>query len=373
MEELNKKNIGKNVVVSNVNKLFSNVKVLEDVSLQIEAGQFITILGASGCGKTTLLKIIAGFEKPSSGKIFVDGEDITNKKAYLRNIGILFQNYALFPHMTVRQNIAYPLHIRKFSSEEISKSVKKVVEMVELQGLEERYPSQLSGGQQQRVALARAVVYNPTVLLLDEPFSALDLKLRHSMQMEIKRLHRKLGITTISVTHDQEEAMTMSDKICIIKNGVIQQFDTPEKIYTAPANSFVADFMGSINLFDCKIIDKQYAAGNYTYKLMSMNCKKTYVISSDCDYPYKENSNNFCKLAIRPEQLFLVNNENAENVFMSKVQSVIYLGDRLRINLIVDNTLPLTMKTAYQQDINMVAGDTINVGFNQKGPSLIFD
>jgi len=140
MEELNKKNIGKNVVVSNVNKLFSNVKVLEDVSLQIEAGQFITILGASGCGKTTLLKIIAGFEKPSSGKIFVDGEDITNKKAYLRNIGILFQNYALFPHMTVRQNIAYPLHIRKFSSEEISKSVKKVVEMVELQGLEERYP-----------------------------------------------------------------------------------------------------------------------------------------------------------------------------------------------------------------------------------------
>lgn len=369
----NNNNIGKNIFVNNINKFFSNVKVLEDVSLKIDSGEYITILGASGCGKTTLLKIIAGFEKPSNGKIFINNEDITNKKAYLRNIGFLFQNYALFPHMTVRQNIAYPLHVRKFSNTEISNSIKKVVEMVKLQGLEERYPSQLSGGQQQRVALARAVVYNPAVLLLDEPFSALDLKLRHSMQLEVKHLQRELGITTISVTHDQEEAMTMSDKICIIKNGRVQQFDTPENIYIAPVNSYVADFMGSINLFDCKILEKHYTDGNYIYKLKSLNCQKTYIINSEYDYPYKQNSDNNCKLAIRPEQLFFANNEDVDNVFVAKVQSVIYLGDRLRINLTVNDAFPLTMKIAYQRNIKIAAGDKINVGFCQKGPSLIFD
>lgn len=364
-------NIGKNVEVRNIDKNFSNLEVLKNVSLKIKGGEYVTILGASGCGKTTLLKIIAGFEKPSGGNIFVDNENITDKKAFLRNIGILFQNYALFPHMTVSENIAYPLRVRKFSKDDISKKVNDIISMVKLDGLENRYPAQLSGGQQQRVALARAVVYNPSILLLDEPFSALDLKLRHSMQLEVKRLQRKLHITTLSVTHDQEEAMTMSDRICIIKDGIVQQFDSPENIYISPKNSYVADFMGSINLFSCKIIEKKNSDKTYIYKLSSNLFPMTYIVESSVDYPFDKGADNVCKLAIRPEQLFPT--DAKENAFKAVVSGVLYLGDRLRINLIVGENLLLIMKLPYEKGVSYNVGEVINIGFLRNSPCLIFD
>ena len=206
--------IGQSIKIDGVSKMYGSFQALNNVSLEAGPGEFLTILGSSGSGKTTLLKIIAGFEAASGGKILINGEDVAPKKAYERNIGMLFQNYALFPHMTVAENIAYPLKLRHVPKGEMQERVNDIIRLIKLDGMEKRLPKQLSGGQQQRCALARAIVYNPP-LLLDEPLGALDKNLRHEMQFEIKRIQNELGITTISVTHDQEEALTMSDKICI--------------------------------------------------------------------------------------------------------------------------------------------------------------
>ena len=208
--------IGQSIKIENVSKFYGSFQALDCVSLEAKAGEFLTILGSSGSGKTTLLKIIAGFEAANRGQILINGQDIAGKKPYERNIGMLFQNYALFPHMTVAENIAYPLKLRKLPKDEIAERVNSIIKLIKLDGMEKRLPKQLSGGQQQRCALARAIVYNPPLLLLDEPLGALDKNLRHEMQFEIKRIQKELGITTISVTHDQEEALTMSDKICIM-------------------------------------------------------------------------------------------------------------------------------------------------------------
>ena len=258
--------IGQKLVIRDITKYYGNFKALNEIKLICEAGEFVTILGSSGSGKTTLLKVIAGFEGSSEGKIMINGEDIAFKKAYERNIGMLFQNYALFPHMTIAENIAYPLKLRKVPKDEIHKRVNEMIQMVKLTGMEDRLPKQLSGGQQQRVALARAIVYNPPLLLLDEPLGALDKNLRHDMQFEIKRITSELGITTISVTHDQEEAFAMSDRICIMSEGKIQQFGTPEEIYERPKNRFVAKFMGTTNLIKLKEMTYEEGKGKVTGK-----------------------------------------------------------------------------------------------------------
>jgi spermidine/putrescine transport system ATP-binding protein len=234
----------------NVVKKFEDQEAVNNISIQIREGEFLTLLGPSGCGKTTTLRMIAGFESPTSGTILLEGEHVENKQPNERNVNTVFQNYALFPHMNVYDNIAYSLKIRKVNKSEISKRVKEILSLVQLSGYEKRKPDQLSGGQRQRVAIARAVINNPKVLLLDEPLGALDLKLRKQMQVELKRLQKKLGITFIYVTHDQEEALNMSDRIAVMNKGVIEQIGNPKDIYEKPKTKFVAEFIGESNVFD---------------------------------------------------------------------------------------------------------------------------
>ncbi len=234
----------------NINKYYNNQHVLKDLDLTIEKGSFVTLLGPSGCGKSTLLRCLAGLESISTGKIFLDDEDITSKNPRQRNIGMIFQQYSLFPTMTVYQNISFGLRMKKEKKEIIDKLVKEALTLVQLEGSEKKYPSQLSGGEQQRVALARCIVTKPKVLLLDEPFSAIDAKLRKSLQIRIKEIHRELNMTCVFVTHDQEEAMTMSDVIHLMHNGVIEQSGKPVEIYSNPKNAYVASFIGNYNIID---------------------------------------------------------------------------------------------------------------------------
>jgi putative spermidine/putrescine transport system ATP-binding protein len=231
-----------------VTKRFNNVVALQEVSLAIKRGEFMTLLGPSGCGKTTLLNLAAGFFSPDGGEILINRERVNDVPTYKREIGMMFQNYALFPHMTVAGNVAYGLKVRHIPKNEINRRVGEVLALVKLTGLEDRKPRQLSGGQQQRVALARALVINPTVLLLDEPFSALDKNLRTSMQVELREIQRKLGVTTIFVTHDQSEALSLSDRLAVMSEGQIRQLGTPEEIYRKPCDRFVASFVGDANV-----------------------------------------------------------------------------------------------------------------------------
>ena len=238
------------VEIEGVNKIYGSNHVVKDLDLKVEEGEFLTLLGSSGCGKTTTLRMIAGFEEPTTGSIKVEGESIEEKEPFERNVNTVFQNYALFPHMTIFENIAYGLTVKKVPKAEIKKRVEEMLDMVQLTGFGNRKPDQLSGGQKQRVAIARALINRPRVLLLDEPLGALDMKLRKQMQLELKRLQRKLNITFVYVTHDQEEALTMSDRIAIMNGGVLEQIGTPEEIYDRPKTKFVADFIGESNIFE---------------------------------------------------------------------------------------------------------------------------
>lgn len=239
------------VTITGVTKSFGNVKVLQEFNQKFEDGEFITLLGPSGCGKTTMLRLIAGFEKPSSGEIYIGDKLVSSEKEFLppekRGIGMVFQSYAVWPHMNVFDNIAYPLKIQKISKNEIEERVNQVLKIVHLEQYKDRFPSELSGGQQQRVALGRALVAQPEILLLDEPLSNLDAKLREEMRYEIKEITKKLKITVIYVTHDQIEAMTMSDRIVLINKGEVQQVAPPQEIYSKPKNMFVANFVGKVD------------------------------------------------------------------------------------------------------------------------------
>ena len=239
------------IEIKHISKVYSDngFKAVDDFNLEVKRGEFVTFLGPSGCGKTTTLRMIAGFELPTDGQILLNGEDISQLPANKRPINTVFQRYALFPHMNIYENIAFGLKLKKLPKEEIRKKVKHVLDMVDLEGFEDRKISTLSGGQQQRIAIARALVNEPEILMLDEPLGALDLKMRKEMQIELKNMHDQLGITFIYVTHDQEEALTMSDKIVVLSEGKIQQIGTPEDIYNEPKNAFVADFIGESNIF----------------------------------------------------------------------------------------------------------------------------
>jgi putative spermidine/putrescine transport system ATP-binding protein len=237
----------------NVSRHFGDVRAVDQVNLEIRDGEFFSMLGPSGSGKTTCLRMIAGFDRPTAGNIFLYGQDVSNLPPYERNVNTVFQDYALFPHMNVADNIAYGLMVKKVPKAERIKRVEEMLELVRLSGFAERKPSQLSGGQRQRVALARALINHPKVLLLDEPLGALDLKLRQQMQVELKAIQERVGITFIFVTHDQEEALTMSDRIAVFNEGRIQQVDTPSEIYERPASSFVAGFVGTSNLVSGEI------------------------------------------------------------------------------------------------------------------------
>ena len=234
--------------LEDINKSFGNTEVLKGINLKVNKGEFITILGASGCGKTTLLRVIAGLEKPDSGRVFLNGHDVSSDEPNKRNVRMVFQNYALFPHMDVERNIGYSLRLMHKGREEIKSAVAGVLALVRLSGYEKRRPNELSGGQRQRVAVARALVNKPPLLLLDEPLGALDLQLRRQMQVELKRLQEQLGITFIYITHDQEEALSMSDRVAVLRNGVFEQIGNAQEIYNRPSTSYVARFVGNANI-----------------------------------------------------------------------------------------------------------------------------
>jgi spermidine/putrescine transport system ATP-binding protein len=238
------------VRLERVSKLFGDAAAVDDLSLDIAEGEFFSLLGPSGCGKTTTLRMIGGFEEPSSGTVYLGGRDVTELPPYRRDVNTVFQSYALFPHLDVYENVAFGLHRKKVDKKDIADRVREVMNLVDLMGFERRKPSQMSGGQQQRVALARALVNKPKVLLLDEPLGALDLKLRKQMQLELKRIQQEVGITFIYVTHDQEEAMTMSDRFAVMRHGKIEQIGAPEEVYESPATEFVAGFLGASNLLN---------------------------------------------------------------------------------------------------------------------------
>ena len=234
--------------LEDIHKRFGDTQVLNGIDLQVRQGEFITLLGSSGCGKTTTLRIIAGLETPDEGRVLLEGKDMARTEPNKRDVNTVFQNYALFPHMNVEQNVGYALKIRRRDKEEIRSEVKRMLELVQLEGFEKRMPSELSGGQRQRVAIARAVINQPKLLLLDEPLGALDLQLRRQMQQELKRLQKKLGLTFIYITHDQEEALNMSDRIAVMKDGRFQQVGTPGEVYDSPRTAYVAQFVGSANI-----------------------------------------------------------------------------------------------------------------------------
>jgi spermidine/putrescine ABC transporter ATP-binding subunit len=241
------------LLIEDLHKHYGSVRALDGADLAVNRGEFITLLGPSGSGKTTLLMAVAGFIFPTSGKIILDGEDLTRIPPYNRGLGMVFQDYALFPHMNVFDNIAFPLKLRKVDSQKTRKLVEETLELVKLQGMSQRIPSQLSGGQQQRVALGRALVFRPNLLLMDEPLGALDRKLREEMQIELKHIQQQVGITVLSVTHDQEEALTLSDRIAVIKDGRIEQIGTSHDIYERPASRFVAHFIGETNFLQVEV------------------------------------------------------------------------------------------------------------------------
>jgi putative spermidine/putrescine transport system ATP-binding protein len=287
--------------------------ILKQLNLDIEKGQLVSLLGPSGCGKTTTLRVIAGFISPSSGQFLFDGKDYTNISVHRRNFGLVFQSYALFPHLTVFDNVAFGLKMRKFDQKTIKESVNKILSIVDLNELSLRYPGELSGGQKQRVAIARSLVIKPDLLLLDEPLSNLDAKLRLKMRVEIKKLQQSMGITTVFVTHDQEECFSISDKVAVMNKGVIEQYDTPEKIYSSPDTEFVAKFVGFENFIDLKhISDGIYQSTGST----KLNIDKQQAIFK-----------NTLKGTIRPDDIEILNSSNKEsNVLSGIVEVRTFLG-----------------------------------------------
>ena len=314
------------VSLKNVEKWFGENHVVKNMNLEIQEGEFLTLLGPSGCGKTTTLRMIAGFEDASSGTIEVQGVRVEEMEPFQRDVNTVFQNYSLFPHMTVFENVAYGPSIKKVPKEQIKKSVSEMLELVQMSGYESRKPDELSGGQKQRVAIARALINQPRVLLLDEPLGALDMKLRRQMQIELKRLHTKLGITFVYVTHDQEEAMTMSDRIAVMSDGLILQIDNPVEIYEKPKSRFVADFIGESNIFDGKI--KTMEDG-----ILHAECKQ-----GDCLlYGKGFEAGEDIFISVRPEYLMLSKEKQEGFSLKAKIIDYVFMGTLVKAILLTED------------------------------------
>jgi spermidine/putrescine transport system ATP-binding protein len=303
------------VQLEQIKKAFGQQVVIPNLDLEIKNGEFITLLGPSGCGKTTLLRMIAGFETPTEGVVRLEGQDITHLPPYKRNVNTVFQNYALFPHLNVYDNVGYGLKQKGISGQKLTEAVKNALEMVQMADFIQRKPKELSGGQQQRIALARAIVNRPKVLLLDEPLAALDLKLRKQMQFELKQLHRDLGITFVFVTHDQEEALTMSDRIAVINKGVIEQLANPQELYDRPATKFVADFIGENNTLTGTISQGMFTGNGYQLKTTA---------------PVEGQA----MLFIRPEHIYI--NLNSPEGIPVRVRAKTFLGHQWKIHCLTD-------------------------------------
>jgi len=315
------------LALSNISKKFGDTYAVEDFNLDIEKGEFVSFLGPSGCGKTTTLRMVAGFEIPTTGKITLGGNEITDKSPNQRNVGMIFQAYALFPNMTVAQNIGFGLRIRKEPESAVKQRVDEMVNLINLEKHANKYPYQLSGGQQQRVALARALANRPQVLLLDEPLSALDAKIRVSLRAEIRSIQKRLGITAVFVTHDQEEALSISDRIVVMYEGRVEQVGTPFEIYNFPKTQFVANFVGTLNTAAAEIVDP--AKG-----LLKMDGVE--LTSADEMNGYKKGDK--VLIAIRPERLSFASEQKKANVVDSRIENITFLGSVVRIQVMIGNT-----------------------------------
>jgi putative spermidine/putrescine transport system ATP-binding protein len=312
--------------LTGIQKHFGETAAVLDFNLAAERGEFVSFLGPSGCGKTTTLRMIAGFEKPTAGTIVVGGDDITYRSPNQRNVGMVFQSYALFPNMTVAGNIGFGMKVRKRSKADIDKRVRELLELIHLEGRGDRYPWQLSGGQQQRVALARALAIEPQVLLLDEPLSALDAKIRIVLRKEIRAIQRQLGITTVYVTHDQEEALSLSDRVVVMSDGRIEQIGTPSEIYNFPSTSFVASFVGTLNLVTASVIDA--TAGRLSIDGQEVRTGKAVTgIGTD----------GRVTLAVRPEGIAFGDGDAGDNRLRGAIEDINFLGSIVRIRLRLPN------------------------------------
>ncbi len=350
-----------NVRLDKITKKFGEVLAVDNVTLNIEDGELFTLLGPSGCGKTTILRIIAGLEYPDSGRIFFGNEDVTFKKSYERNVAMVFQNYALWPHMTVFDNIAFGLKIKKIPKNEIKERVRKVLDLVQLSGLENRYPTQLSGGQQQRVALARALVVEPKLLLLDEPLSNLDAKLRIEMREEIKRIQKNLKITTIYVTHDQEEAMSISDRIAILDKGKILQVGTPKEIYERPRNIFIASFIGRSSILKGTVKD---VTNNYV--LVNLGDYMKIKGTTPPDTNVKPGMS--VAVILRPEDFELEAKSEHYNMIEGDVDMSMFLGSYQYVRLNLEDNSKILIKLNPDIDVKLgtrfkvfIKADQVNI------------
>jgi len=354
---------GAEVKLEGLTKTYHEVQAVDRVSLFITGGEFITMLGPSGSGKTTTLMMVAGFVEPDAGDVFLDGVRVTDTPTHRRGIGMVFQQYALFPHMTVFDNIAYPLRMRRIPRREIRTRVASVLEMVQLPDVGARHPRQLSGGQQQRIAVARALVYRPRLLLMDEPLGALDRKLREQMQTELRGLQQSLGITTLYVTHDQEEAMSMSDRIVVMRDGRIEQIGTPEELYERPQTTFVASFIGESNCLRGWVAKQEgawrFAAGNELHFP---------VVLPSGFMPGKS------RLIIRPERIVWAGNAPSDITLPGEVTAITYLGERIRFNIRLAETIHIS---ALHPNVSFMyrpaVGESVRVGWNHSDTTLLSD
>lgn len=344
-----------------VSKRYGDTTVLHSIDLKVRRGEFLTLLGPSGSGKTTILNIISGSTLPTTGRVFLDGEDVTNKPPRERGLGMVFQNYALMPHMTVFENVAFPLKVRNWKADNIKRQVLATLDKVGLAGFAQRKPKELSGGQQQRVSIARCLVYSPSIILMDEPLGALDKKLRDQLQGEIKSLHRDIGTTLIYVTHDQEEALNLSDKVCLMNHGRIEQLGAPSELYFDPVNRFVADFVGESNIFAGTLVEPDLCktkAGTF----MRVHSRKF--------TPPAE-----VEVLVRPENIRVLHPSETvsdENVIDARVTELSFVGGRTRVEAVNGDERLLATRISTRNDLAIRPGETVRLAWSQAN-SVVLD
>ena len=359
------------VDIRGVSKRFGSVTALDNVSLAIEDQEFFTLLGPSGCGKTTLLRIIAGFESVSDGEVHLHGKEIENLPANLRPVNTVFQQYSLFPHMTVEDNIKFGLQMKGVDSNTVNKRCAAMLELVQLQDFAKRKSTQLSGGQQQRVALARALAPEPEVLLLDEPLSALDLKLRQAMRVELKQIQEETGITFIFVTHDQEEALTMSDRIAVMSAGKVQQIGTSHEIYQSPDNQFVADFIGESNLLHCKVSSAE-SSTNFGHPVI---CELEGIGTLPALSNRRVETGSRGKLCIRPERLGITTNISNDALLKGNVKRLVYLGTDTQVLVTLNSgqDLIVRVQNADGESTALSEGQAVAINVDQDATRFLLD
>ncbi len=347
------------VVLKGIEKSYSGFQALRDINLTVAGGEFLTLLGASGSGKTTLLNVVAGMIAPDRGSVIIGDRDVTPVPPRQRGLGMVFQSYALVPHMSVFDNIAFPLRIRRMSTQEIKERVGKILDIVQLGHIAQRKPRELSGGQQQRVAIARCLVYEPPVILMDEPLGALDKKLREQLQQEIRRIHQDMGVTILYVTHDQEEALYLSDRICLMRNGMIEQLGSPRELYFKPSNAFVADFIGESNLLRCQ------AEGQGRVKLAASG--QSVVVAGTADQSVGSDG----RLMIRPDKVkMLAGGESAPNEISGVVEEIAFVGETLRYSVRSSDEI-ITVKMPAANAAGLTAGTEIRLGWQPEDGLLL--